>query len=98
MPENDSTPGTPRRKSKKAKHPATPTVQTEGHLPLIRSGEVYSREGFLSRMEMSPATFRRWIDLGFRAPRPGTKRQLIIADDAIEFIRQHPNLDEEDEA
>jgi hypothetical protein len=99
MPENDSTPGTPRRKIKKTKPSGKVSVHREVRPPLIIAGRVYSRQDFLARMGISPATFAKWVSLGFRAPKPGTKQQLIISDDAIEFIRQHPDLTgEEDEA
>jgi hypothetical protein len=96
MPENDSTPGTPRRKSKKVK---TGKPDNPGGMirpPILCAGQVYFQEDFIANFEISPATFRRWEAAGFQASRPWTKRKYIISDDVIEFIRQHPNLMGED--
>lgn len=85
MSENDSTPGARKRKSNEV-------TDDLADAPLIKAGEVYWLPVFKRRMGMNDRLWSRWQAAGFRAPKPGTKKGIVIADDAIEFIRQHPEL------
>lgn len=89
MPENDSTHG-PRRGK-----PKTPCSEYEPRPPVIEAGKMYELPDFRKRMKMSGRTLARWISAGFRPLQPGTKRGYVYGDDAIEFMRSHPELEGE---
>lgn len=60
--------------------------------PAIVPGAIYTSSQLEANLGISSNTTTLWLDHELKFYRPGTRQNLFLGDEVIEFIKQHPRL------